>query len=210
MATGKAEIRGHRSLLERLVVPRPITRMGLVIGAGLIGQLAWVFLPLPLMAYVSGVAASFCLLSAGAIWAMRDKADMAQDGDHLTAKQFKDARAVSTHLRHRATWRAALVAICALAAASPAISQQFADAIWQWMMIGAGVGVGEAAYGFMLANEWEEQLRTKRDDDQLKAKQLDERTSLIERLESSKRNSAAGLSPWSQTTEVLTGPLKPH
>lgn len=209
MATGTAEIRGHRSLLERLVVPRPITRMGLVIGAGLVGQLAWVFLPLPLMAYVSGVTASFCLLSAGAIWAMRDKADMAQDGDHLNAKQFKAARTVSKHLRHRATWRAAWVAICALAAASPAISQQFAEGIWQFMMIGAGIGVGEAAYGFMLANEWEEQLRTKRDDDQLTAKQIEERTALIERLEASGRPEKNG-NGWSHVSEIQVGPTKPH
>lgn len=209
MATGKAEIRGHRSLLERLVVPRPITRMGLVIGAGLVGQLAWVFLPLPLMAYVSGISASFCLLSAGAIWAMRDKADMAQDGDHLSAKQFQAARTISKQLRHRATWRAALVATCALAAASPAISQQFAEAIWQWMMIGAGVGVGEAAYGFMLANEWEEQLRAKRDDDQLTAKKLEERATLIERLESSRLTAKNG-NGWSQVPEIQVGPIKPH
>jgi len=166
-----------------LVVPRPATRIALIVGFGALGQFAWGVLTLPLMAYVAGVAASFCLLCAGAIWAMRDKADMVSSGEHLSAQAFKQARRVSKSLRHRSTWRASWVAACALIAASPAISQQFAGAIWQWMIIGTGLGIGEAVYGFLLANAWEEQLRDRRDEAQLKVKELAERMQLISRLE---------------------------
>lgn len=185
MVTGKAEIWGHRSVLERLAVPRPVTRISLVLAGGVLGQIAWSFLTLPLMAYLSGVAASFCLLCLGAVWGMREKAEMVQGGDHLSAKEFKSARGISNEMRRRSTWRAALVAVCALVAAGPVISHQFTEAVWQWMMISAGVGVGEAAYAFLLANAWEEQLRAKRDQDQLAAKELAERQTLIDRLESS-------------------------
>ncbi len=210
MAAGKAEIRGHRSRLAALVVPRPITRLALVLFSGVLGQLAWEFLPVPLLAYVSGVAASFCLLSAGAIWAMRDKADMIQDGDHLGAKAFQQAQRVAVTLRRRSTWRAALVAGCALAAASPAVSQQFASAIWQWMAIVGGVGVGEAAYSFLLANAWEEGLRAKRDEAVYRAKEQAERASLIERLQISSVQNTVGVSDWSQSAETLDVTPKPH
>jgi hypothetical protein len=210
MATGKAEVWGHRSFLAQIAVPRPITRFGLIVVAGLLGQAAWSYLTLPLLAYVSGVAASFCILSAGAIWGMRDKADMAQDGDHLNAQEFKRARDLSREVRLRSTWRAAFVAICALAAASPAISQQFTEAVWQWMMIAAGVGVGEAAYGFMLANEWEEQLRAKRDNELLRAKELAERLSLIDRLESAKRESPVNDAGWTEASNSMFSQYKPH
>lgn len=203
MVAGKAEIRGHRSLLEQLAIPRPITRIGLAFAGTGCAQLAWVFLTAPLIAYLSGVAASFCLLCAGAIWSMRDKADMVLEGDHLRAREFKMARQSAGVLRRRSTWRAALVAICALAAASPAVAQQLAGAMWHWMVLVGGIGVGEAAYGFLLANAWEDALRSHRDSMLQQAKENDERTALIARLEAGSHTSAESSAGWKEPSGTL-------
>lgn len=211
MAAGQAEIRGCRSFLEQLATPRPITRIGLAVAGFACAHLAWIFLPPQLIAYLSGVAASFCLLCAGAIWSMRDKADMVLEGDHLRAIEFKNARNSARLLRRRSTWRAALIAGCALAAASPAVAHQLAGAMWHWMTLVGGVGVGEAAYGFLLANAWEDELRNHRDGLLQRAKESDERKALIERLkESLPVHSSALQAGWTEPVGVLKPPSQHH
>lgn len=202
MATGKVEVRGRRSIIEMLTVPRPITRLLLLVMLGIAGEVAWKILTVPLLAYVSGVMASFCLLCAGAVWAMRDKADVLRDGDHLTAREFKQSSLAAKRLRQRSTWRAAYVAFSALLAVSPAVSQQFSSAVWEWMMIAAGIGVAEAAYSFLLVNAWEEQLMAVRDESLLKAKQADAQNALINRLSGPSQSSTVSDSSWIQVVPV--------
>lgn len=154
----------------------------LVIILAVAGEIVWRLLPVPLMAYLSGVSASFCLLCAGAIWGMRDKADMLKDAEHLTVAELKGACAVSKDVRRRSTWRSAYAAFAALVAAGPAISQQFSSAVWEWMMIAGGVAIAEAAYSFLLANAWEEQLREKHDAMKVRVRELTARQALLDRL----------------------------
>lgn len=182
MAAGKAEVRGRGSVLTFLSTPRPILRIMLVIILAVAGEIVWRLLPVPLMAYLSGVSASFCLLCAGAIWGMRDKADMLKDAEHLTVAELKGACAVSKDVRRRSTWRSAYAAFAALVAAGPAISQQFSSAVWEWMMIAGGVAIAEAAYSFLLANAWEEQLREKHDAMKVRVRELTARQALLDRL----------------------------
>lgn len=183
MAAGKAEVRGSRSVLTFISTPRPILRIVLVTILAITGEIVWRLLPVPLLAYLGGVSASFCLLCAGAIWGMRDKADMLKDAEHLTVAELKGACAVSRDVRRRSTWRAAYAAFASLIAAGPAISQQFSSAVWEWMMIGGGIAVAEAAYSFLLANAWEEQLREKHDAMKVRVRELAARQALLDRLD---------------------------
>lgn len=211
MAPGKAEIRGRRSYFTELITPRPITRLALA-GIGLAAaQALWIVLPLKLLSAVSGVAASFALLCAGGVWAMRDKADTALLGDHLNADDYGKAHRTATELRARSTWRAAFVGMCALVAALPVISIELADAAWHWMVLICGVGVSEAAYSFLVANAWEEQLRLKRADDVERTKRLNETKALSEQLsKSTPKRAPLDDSGWKTTSNFFQGPPNVH
>lgn len=210
MAVGKAEIRGHHSLIDWLLIPRPVTRLGLAcLGVG-VAHVFWIWLNSPLLAYVSGTAASFCLLCAGAVWSMRDKTDDALSGEHLGADAFRRERIAAAAMRKRCTWRAALVAVCALAAASPAISHQLAGTVWHWMVLACGAGVGEAAYSFLLVGAWEDQLRARRDRQIEAAKEAEARAALFERLTSAQRSPSTSSPGWTTPSGTLTSVTKPH
>lgn len=116
-------------------------------------------MPYKLIVYTSGIAAPYCLLIAGAVWSMRDKADMTFDGDYLSAEQYKSAQKAADEVRFKSMHLAAEVAVMALVTASSAISAQITETIWQWMVIAGGVGVAEASYSYLLGYQWEEQLR---------------------------------------------------
>jgi hypothetical protein len=146
-------------MIGQLILPRPITRIALLaFGVGL-AQLMWVFLPAKLLAYASGIAAPYCLLIAGAVWSMRDKADSAFDGEMLTSESYRQARNAASAVRRRSMARATYTAAAALMAGSAAISAQVAGPIWHWMIIGAGLAVAEASYSYLLAYQWEDHLR---------------------------------------------------
>lgn len=210
MASGKAEIRGHRSLFERLIVPRPITQIFLVLACGGIAHVLWLWLDASLLAYLSGISASFCLLCMSAIWGMRDKADSALAGDYLDADQFRKARRIANALRRRSIWRAAIVALCALAASSPVVSLQFAHAVWHWMVLACGAAVGVSTYSFLLANAWEEQLRAHRDREIESVKRAAERRALMDRIEPTTRTSSPEAHEWSGVSGSLTGARDVH
>lgn len=185
MAAGEAEIRGHRSVFDVLIVPRPITRIGLLLVGAASSQLLWLWLSGPLLAYVSGLAGSFCLLCLGAVWTMRARADLALSGELLDADDFKKARRVARKMRERTFRRAAVVAVCAVAAASPAVAQQLTGTVWHWMVLISGVAVGESAYSCLLANAWEESLREHRDSQIEALKRREDGAALVRRAESS-------------------------
>jgi hypothetical protein len=210
MAVREAEVWGRKSLLiDRLLTPRPITRIALWAIGILLAQAAWHYLPVKLLSYVSGIAAPFCLLIASTVWSMRDKVDAAFDGEHLDSASFQKARRTAQFMRRRSMFRAALVAIAALAAGSPLISNQVAGPIWHWMVILAGLGVGESTYSYLLADAWEEQARAMKDHKILQSKQRDEQEALIARIEASV--TARSSTSSNHTAPEVAGSLfKPH
>ena len=184
-------------MIDLLLIPRPITRI-LLLSIGIAaGQLLWLFLPVKLIAYVSGLAAPFCLLAASAVWGMREKVDVAFDGDHLSAADFRKARAASNSVRRKAMFRAAWVVCAALLAGSPLVSSQIAGAIWHWMVIAGGVGVAEACYSYLVANHLEEQIRSLRDKKVLAAKEREMADELAARIRGSAGAVGEPLKGWS-------------
>jgi hypothetical protein len=183
MAAGAGEIRGSRRVVDRLLVPRPLTRAALLLFGLALAQTAWVYLSRDLLAYVSGVAAPFCLLCAGAVWGMRDKLDAAIDGGNMDAEEYRRTVHRASGERRRFMRTAAWVAVCACAAAGPAISVQLTQTMWHWMVLAAGVGVGESAFSYLLANRWDEELRAFRARRLIAAKEADERRALEARIE---------------------------
>ena len=209
MATGKIESRGSESWVTGFLVPRPLTRFVLWgIGLG-VAALAWAFLDFKLLAYVSGLAMPFCMVCATAAWAMRDKADEIFDGESLSAHAFKAARKTASRMRQRGMRRAALVAVYALIAGSPAISSQLSSAIWQWMVLLAGIAVTESIYSYLLVNSWDEQLRDWKDGQQIQQRERNELQNLVDRVQLSKAEQHPPLSGWTNTVGSL-GSLKPH
>jgi hypothetical protein len=196
-------------MIGQLIIPRPITRLALaVVGVGL-AQLLWVFLPAKLLAYASGVAAPYCLLIAGAVWSMRDKADSAFDGEMLTSAAYKQARNAASAMRRRSMARATYTAVAALMAGSAAISAQVAGPIWHWMVIGAGLAVAEASYSYLLAYQWEEQLRAIHERRRLSTIRQREIQSLKARVVASEVPLGAEHTTW-KVGEVAETLVKPH
>lgn len=196
-------------MIGQLIIPRPITRLTLaVLGVGL-AELMWVLLPAKLLAYASGVAAPYCLLIAGAVWSMRDKADSAFDGEMLTSEAYKRARNAASSIRRRSMARATYTAVAALMAGSAAISAQVAGPIWHWMVIGAGLAVAEASYSYLLAYHWEEQLRAIHEQRKLSTIRQREIESLKARVVASEVHLGAEHATWKvgEPGETLA---KPH
>lgn len=187
MAARQAEIRGRGALTDALLVPRRVTRVLLLCICVVAAQLAWEFLPVKLLAYIAGVAGPFCLLCAGAVWSIRDKADGALSGDGLPVSKFKAYREAARVVRARVFLKSSYVAVCALFAVSPAISNQLAGPIWHWMLICSGIGVAEAAYGYLTAHAWEEELIDLKERHLESAKADAERQQLIDRLSNSSK-----------------------
>lgn len=185
MVVGQGQVRGHRPLLELLLLPRPITRFALWGLGALAGGAAWLWMPPKLIAYFSGVLGPFCLLCAGAVWSMRDKLDAVIDGEHMDVESYRRTVQSSIAERRRFMTRAAWTAACAMLAVSAAISWQVVGALWQWMPIAGAIAVGESAYSYMLANSWEEALRAFRVRKILDAKREDERERLIQQISAS-------------------------
>ncbi|MCR5865212.1 hypothetical protein [Aquincola sp. J276] len=117
---------------------------------------------------------------------MRDKTDGILEADYLDAKQYAQRSAAASRLRRRFLWRAAVLVLGALVCISPAVTYQMlpTKVVWEWMVIAGGVAVGEAAYTFLLANQWDEQLRATRQRDVMVAKAREEKLAAIAALSS--------------------------
>ncbi|MDB5820415.1 MAG: hypothetical protein JWQ11_4055 [Rhizobacter sp.] len=197
-------------MIAELARPRRATHALLLLGGTAIGFLAFDRLTIGLMAWASGLAGPYCLLCATAVWSLRDKADSALAADHLDVQAYRQRREAARRLRARFLSRAAGLALCALAAASPAFASQLAHAVWQWMMVAAGAAVGEAAYGFLLAHAWNEQLRLAKEADVERHRTTQEHDALVKALEAAALRTAASgpdvpqpLSGWTGAAGVL-------
>lgn len=208
MAAPESGIRRREGLIDAFLVPRPVTQVLLLALGVSLAELAWLHLTPDLLVYVSGLAGPFCMLCATAIWSMRDKVDEALDPDYLDAEEFRKSRRAHRAIRNRSMFQAALVAMCALAAFSPAISKQLTGSIWHWMMLLAGAGVARSAYGYLLAAAWEVQLLEHRER-LIQAKKDAEAKSNLEAAIRSGSASALSFPGWTEVGGEL-GQGKPH
>lgn len=203
MAPGQGQQRRHRGLVDTLAQPRYLTHV-LLVGAGLAaGQLIYQWLDVRLIAYISALAGPLCMVSASAVWSMRDKADGALDGEHLDAQTYIRYRAMAARLRRRSMALAAWVTAAALLAWSPMAAVQTVGAVWQWMTLAGGAAVGEAAYGYLLAAAWERELRAHREREAYRRKSQAEREALLEKLAA---GAPPGGFPWRASGEPLAPP----
>lgn len=145
-------------------LPPPTVALRMLLAAAGVGvaAAAWQWLDIKLLAYLSGLAAPFCMLCAGAVWSLRDKAEdrLVPDGDDRAA--IARAQRVVASLQQRFLPRAAWTAVAAVLAGGPATSQQLVGTVWQWSVLCAGLAVSEAAYSYLLASSWDQQLRAER------------------------------------------------
>ena len=135
-----------------------------------LGWVAWAYLPAALIAYVSGVAGSLCLLVAAAVWGMRDKADLAFESSHLSTEELRTAMAAARRVRRRSMKLSAWAALMAVIASSSATSLQLAGSVWLFMPLLGGAAVGESLYCYLIANAWETQLRAIRERNAIQAR----------------------------------------
>ena len=163
-----------------------MTQLALYVTCGLFAEAAWLWLPYKTLGYVSGLAGAFCMITATAIWSMREKVDVASAETHWDAASFARASMASNVVRRRSMIRAAAVTFSALAAASPLVSSQASQTVWHWMVVAGGLGVAEAIYSFLLANAWEEELRAVRSRRILESKERQERERAVLRIEGSR------------------------
>lgn len=203
MAAGKIGRRRAPRLTLAILAPRRITHLALLaLGAGM-AQGAWVLLDAKLLAYLAGLAAPFCLLCASVVWSLRERVDGALLTDEMTAEEFSKASEVAEEVRVRSMRRAAFVAVCALFAGSPAAAEQLSGVVWQWMVILGGVAVAEAAFGYLLANAWDEQVRRHRARRLLESKRRSEHDELSRRIHASAKAGRPRIEPWSASDDTL-------
>lgn len=168
-------------LIAWLAIPRVITfPMFLALGIGM-AQAAWYFVDsVKILAWVSGMAAPFCMLCATAVWAMRDRIDDSVDTELMSSAEYRNFEKLTSEHRLRSTSWAAGTALLALAASMPAVSNQLMGPIWHWMVLTSGAAVGGAAYSYLLANHWETQIRAYKSRQRLSQKQCSEKEKLIQ------------------------------
>lgn len=187
MAAREAELRGSATLTDALLTPRTATRVFLLLVAVGIAHFSWQHLPVKLLAYLAGLAGPFCLLCAGVIWSLREKADEALSGDDLPPERFAACRNASRLVRRRMAVKAAYVVVCALLAIGPAVSNQLVGPVWQWMVFASVIGVAEAAYSYVIANSWEEELIELKDRQRFAAKSEARKLELVTKLKNARR-----------------------
>ncbi len=192
-------------------LPRPTALLRLLLaltGLGLAAA-AWQWLDIKLIAYLSGLAAPFCMLCAGAVWALRDKAEdrLLPDTDDRAA--IARAQKVVAGLQQRFLPRAAWTAVAAVLAGGPATSHQLVGTVWQWSVFCAGLAVSEAAYSYLLASSWDRQLRAERAARADAALRDRERLELL-RAAFPDRDAQAEIQPWARSDSTLVPTPSTH
>jgi len=186
-----------------LAVPRVVTfPLLIVIGTGL-GELAWRLIDsVKILAWMSGMVSPFCMMCATAVWVMRDRIDDIVDTEQMSSSEYQQFEHLVLVHHTRSTYWAASTAMMALVASAPAVSSQLTGAIWQWMVLGCGAAAGGAIYAYLLARQWETQIRAYRSQKKLSTKQQRERQKLLGKI-------AAGTDSLSGTGWIEGPPLDP-
>jgi hypothetical protein len=207
LAAGKIENGRRPSFLTKLLTPRWVSIVGLIAVGAALGDLAWRLLPFAMYVYAATLATPMCMAVAVAAWAMRDKVDTTFDPDYLASGEYARSRHVVRDLRVRSMVLAIAATGCACLAGSPVLAAQQLHAVWEWMAIASGIGVGLAGVCFQVAFYWEEQLRAHRETLIASVKDRDERAELALRVERSKLGSEAWGPGWGEPDgEELTRP----
>lgn len=150
--------------MHPLLTPTPLLRLLLLAaGAALGGGAWWAFsaghIDAGVVAYLSGQAVPLCMVAAAAVWALRDKAEDRLTPDAGDSDAAERARRVIASLQGRFAPRAVWAALLGVAAGAPAVAHQLAGQVWAPALVLAGAAVGEAAYSYLLAIDWDQQLR---------------------------------------------------
>lgn len=168
--------------MTTLVRPTRLVHTVILALGGLAGLAVWQFASFGLTTYLSGALTPFCMLCAGAVWALRDKAEdrlIPATGD---SADFERVFRVVNDLRQQFAPLAARTALLALVAAGPAMSAQLTRTIWEWSVYAAAVAAAEASFAYLLASTWDEQLRSERARRIVEALREAERIQLLQRL----------------------------
>ena len=186
-----------------LAVPRPITLLIILAICGGCGQLLWFYVDdIKVMAWLSGMAAPFCVACATTVWVMRDKLDEALDVNSMNSHQYQKLMELSKKQRFRSIKLSACTMIAASLASSPAVSEQLAGFVYQWSVILAFCAVGFSMYAYMFAEQWDRQIQDKKRNDLLALKKLQEMDELSQSLESSATKIDHKTTGWNEGPEL--------
>jgi hypothetical protein len=204
MAFKQNQIPGHSSSwISSLAIPRRLTLPVLMLLGLATAQAVWLaFDSVKILAWLSGLASPFCMLCATAVWAMRDKAELAFTSDSLNSAEYLRAQNIENNLRHRSTLLAAQTAFSALIAATPAMSNQLIGPVWQIMVLGCGCAVAFAIYAYLISSFWEYQIRAQRSKEVFGRKQVSEQKELTEYVEKSAKNSSTLFPGWTEGPQL--------
>lgn len=183
------------------IKPRPLLRLFLLAAGAAVGQAAWVLLDIKLLSYLAGLAVPACMLCLSAVWSIRKAADDHFDVLEADAASFARFRESAQVLHHRAMLLAAQVAVGVVLASGPAISHQLNSTVWHWMVLLSGASVGHCAYGYLIAAEWERQLREFKDGWTLQRKRDEARIALLARIGSV--DTQPGSIAWAKSDDLL-------
>lgn len=183
MAARQINLRGHRSLIKKVLVPRPVTGAVLVALGVAMMWTAWQWLPFAAFVAASGLAFSACSVMATYVWALRDRADRAMAGDGFGAARLAKTRRAASEVIYKSMRLSALTAFCGIFAAIPAITGIGSHGvIWEWSVLVIGASVGTAIYFVLIALSWDEQLREFSDKQKERQRRDEEKRAVISRL----------------------------
>ncbi len=186
-----------------LAVPRPITLLIMLAICGGCGQLLWLYVDdIKVMAWLSGMAAPFCVACATTVWVMRNKLDESLDVSSMNSQQYQKLMALSKQQRSRSIKLSACTMIAASVASSPAVSEQLAGFVYQWSVILAFCAVGFSVYAYMFAEQWDRQIQEKKRNDLLAFKKRQEMDELSQSLESPATGIHDKNTGWSEGPEL--------
>lgn len=206
MVAGKTDIGSSQTLMTALAVPRPLSRIFLNLVFLAIGQAAWVWLDVKLLAFISGQAVAVCTLCLAAVWSLREKAaDVFSDND-LSSEDLRMVQKAARQLGTKSIKRAIWVGICVLLAGGPAASNQLSGFVMQWMVIFGALGVAESLYALWLTSHLSEQIQDWRDTKKVEIREAIEKRAQLERLQNSM--AVAGWQP-DDSGKTVTGELRP-
>lgn len=207
MVARQTSIGGSQGLIVALVVPRPLSRILLLLFCLSIAQAAWLFLDSKLLAFMSGQAVAACTLCLAAVWSFRGKTADILSSDDLSSDDLIMVQKAAKQLGAKAIRRAIWVGVCVLFAGGPAAAVQLSGYVIHWMVLLCGLGVAEAMYALWLTNHLTEQIREWRDVKKIEVREANELRNHVERLQNS-----AILNGWqaveNESAKTVVGELK--
>jgi hypothetical protein len=189
--------------------PRVLSMAGLVAITLGLAQCGWVYVDsVALLAWASGLASSFGSMAATLVWAMRDKSSQLT-ALHESSDSSTYARAIGLEriFKKRSFELTCTVLVAILFMSLPMLSNQLlGGAIWHYMVLLFGLGIGWCVCAIWIAHSWDEQMQAYKSKRILEIKQQQEQNALIERIEKSGYPSSSTGLGWSMSGDTL----EPH